>query len=178
MPYPARCCAGASITRDDARNHAIYGEDVLAADVIAGRVPPPSEVRGLRIATASQQHVTRCCAVAGSIVLHRQRLRLAAWLTVPEAHGQHVLTEALSMACNMSYGSEPAVDSSRLQSCGVPRMPPGPLVVCFFLAQQSSCVARQLDCPHIRDKLGGWTRLLRATGMRKTGGPCCNMRAA
>ncbi len=36
---------GASLTRDDSRNHAIYGEDVLAADVIAGRVPPPKEVR-------------------------------------------------------------------------------------------------------------------------------------
>lgn len=37
--------AGASITRDDARNHTVYGEDVLAADVIAGRVTPPQEAR-------------------------------------------------------------------------------------------------------------------------------------
>ena len=43
-PHARDSCTGASITRDDARNHAIYGEDVLAADVIAGRVPPPPEV--------------------------------------------------------------------------------------------------------------------------------------
>ena len=42
LPFLA---AGASLTRDDSRNHALYGEDVLAADVIAGRVPPPKEVR-------------------------------------------------------------------------------------------------------------------------------------
>ena len=43
-PTPG-CPAGGSIHRDDALMRKLYGHDVLMADVVAGRVPLPPEVR-------------------------------------------------------------------------------------------------------------------------------------